>query len=215
MANLNTGSDRAALKERGDDLYETPRVAIEALLRHERLPHYLWEPACGPGAIVDVLRAHGHECIASDLVDYGNGTSFWGRDFLMEYRAPANCQCIITNPPFKLANEFVGHALSLCPKVVMLLRLAFLESQRRSAILDSGQLARVYVFRNRLPMMHRSGRGTKVAKTNSSALPFAWFVWERDWNKPAELRRISWEPLAGAACALSPQDVALADMKES
>ena len=39
---------RHALSERGDDLYETPPVAVEALLRHERLPHRLWDPAAGP-----------------------------------------------------------------------------------------------------------------------------------------------------------------------
>ena len=32
------------------------------------------------------------------------------------------------NPPFKLASEFVAHALDLSPKVIMLLRLAFLKS---------------------------------------------------------------------------------------
>ena len=50
-----------------------------------------------------------------------------------------------------------AHALSLCPRVAMLLRLSFLESTRRNAILDDGQLARVHVFRNRLPNMHRDG----------------------------------------------------------
>ena len=65
---------RHPLAERGDDLYETPPVAVEALLRVEHLPRRIWEPACGPGAIVRVLRAHGHEVLASDLVDYGNPT---------------------------------------------------------------------------------------------------------------------------------------------
>src|SRR5262249_58394798 len=51
---------RRLLAERSDDLYETPTVAVEALLREERLPHRLWEPACGRGAIVRPLRAAGH-----------------------------------------------------------------------------------------------------------------------------------------------------------
>ena len=33
-----------------------------------------------------------------------------------------------------LAEQFVAHALDLCPRVVMLLRLAFLESERRIGI---------------------------------------------------------------------------------
>jgi hypothetical protein len=107
---------------------------------------------------------------------------------------------IVTNPPFKLANEFVAHALTIgVPKVMMLLRLAFIESERRKAILDGGALARVHVFKNRLPMMHRAGRGTQVAKTNSSAMAFAWFVWDRDHQGPTVLNRIAWEANANTA----------------
>jgi hypothetical protein len=83
---------RHALSERKDDLYQTPPVAIEALLRHERLPHRLWDPCCGPGNIVDVLRAHGHEVIGSDLVDYGRPDFFARRDFPMERKAPDGSQ---------------------------------------------------------------------------------------------------------------------------
>src|SRR5262249_42787503 len=94
------------------------------------------------------------------------------------------------NPPFMFANEFVHHALTLVPRVVMLLRLAFLEGQGRSDILDGGQLARVYVFRNRLPMMHRNiWKGAEA----SSAMAFAWFSWNRNHRGPIALRRISWE----------------------
>jgi methylase of polypeptide subunit release factors len=104
---------RAPLSERGDDLYETPAVAVEALLRVEHLPQKIWETACGPGAIVRVLRAAGHEVLASDLVDYGDPTHFYRRDFLME-PLPAGCEAIVTNPPYKLVEPFVAHALKLC-----------------------------------------------------------------------------------------------------
>lgn len=187
----STQSGRAPLIERKDDLYETPAVATEALLRVEKLPQNIWEPACGRSAIVNVLRAAGHGVLATDLVDYGEPgpATFYRRDFLMEREPPPNCGCIVTNPPYKLAGEFVTHALDLCPRVIMLLRLAFLESERRRSILDSGHLARVHVFRNRLPMMHRDGWGGAKA---SSSIPFAWFVWDREHSGPTELRRISW-----------------------
>src|SRR5689334_24083628 len=35
---------RSPLNERGDDLYETPDVAVHALMRAEKLPHHIWEP---------------------------------------------------------------------------------------------------------------------------------------------------------------------------
>jgi hypothetical protein len=189
MSGLSTGSAKAALSERKDDLYETPPVAVQALLAHESLPHVIWEPACGPGSIVRVLRSAGHNVIATDLVDYGCEGSIARRDFLFERVVPEGCECIVTNPPFKNAQEFVERARDLVPKVVMLLRLAFLESERRRMILDRGDLARVYVFRNRLPMMHRDGwTGPKV----SNPTAFAWFVWDRTHSGPTELRRISW-----------------------
>ena len=181
---------RAPLVHRRDDLYETPDVAVHALLRVESLPRFIWEPACGPGRIVNVLRAAGHTVIGSDLVDYGDPTHFYRRDFLMEFKVPDGCQAIVTNPPFKLAEEFAAHALELCPRVIMLLRLAFLESERRSEILESRGLARVYVFRKRLPMMHRwNYEGPKA----SSAIAFCWMVWDRNHTGPTTLHRISWE----------------------
>jgi hypothetical protein len=190
MSALTTGTRRASLVDRGDDLYETPRVVTEALIRAERLDHRIWEPAAGKGAIVDVLRGAGHDVVATDLVDYGIPGQQSGRDFLLEYRAPVGVECIITNPPYKLADEFVAHALELCPRVVMLLRLAFLESVRRTPILDSGHLVRVHLFKRRCPMMHRDGwTGPKI----TSAMAFAWFVWDRGHNGPTSLNRIDWQ----------------------
>jgi hypothetical protein len=192
MGRIIAGTGRAPLSERGNDLYETPPVAVEALLRVEPLPKVIWEPACGPGSIVRTLRNAGHQVYATDLIDYGCEDSAAGADFLMERPPPFPIGAIVTNPPFRIGNEFVAHALDLgISKVVMLLRIQFLESERRSAILDNGKLARVYPFTNRLPMMHRAGWDGPKA---SNAMSFAWFVWESDHHGPADLQRISWGP---------------------
>jgi len=188
---LHDQPGKAALAVRGDDLYETPACAVEALLRCEKLPETIWEPACGPGAIVRVLRGAGHKVYATDLVEYGLEDAESRVDFLMESHPSFQLGAIVTNPPFKLADQFVRHALTLCPRVIMLLRLAFLESERRTGILDSGLLARVHVFRNRLPMMHRASY-SRTSRQGSSAIPFAWFVWEWGHTGPATLNRISW-----------------------
>ena len=180
---------RRPLSERGDDLYETPVAATRALLRVENLPHYIWEPAAGRGAIVTVLRDAGYRVLASDLIDYGDPTHFPRRDFLLE-PLPSGCEAIVTNPPFKLAEEFITHALDLCPRVIMLLRLAFLESERRTAILEGCGLARVHIFRKRLPMMHRDGWEGRKA---NSGMAFGWFCWDRNHVGPATIHRISWD----------------------
>jgi hypothetical protein len=179
---------RHTYAERGLDLYETPAVAIEALLCVEKIPHRIWEPAAGRGAIVRVLRNQGHAVIASDIYDYG-GLHFV-RDFLGESKVPTGCEAIVTNPPFQIAERFVAHALELSPLVIMLLRLAFLESERRRPILDNGMLAHVSVFRRRLPMMHRAGWEGRKA---NSGMAFAWFSWDRAHRGPTTIDRISWE----------------------
>jgi len=180
---------RHPLAERGLDLYETPAPATQALLRVEKMPRVLWECATGRGAIVRVLRDHGHTVIASDIADYGFPLHF-RRDFLAEIGMPAGVEAIVTNPPYQLAEQFVAHALQLAPLVIMLLRLAFLESERRCAILEGRGLARVHVFRKRLPMMHRDGwQGRKA----NNGMAFAWFCWDRSHTGPTIINRISWE----------------------
>lgn len=186
-----TGNKRAPLSERKNDLYETPAVAVESLLRVENIPGCVWEPACGPGSIVRVLRGAGRTVYATDLVDYASpdqDESGW--DFLLERQMPIGAQAIVTNPPFKNAEAFVAKALELSPIVVMLLRLAFLESEKRRGILDNGKLARVHVYRKRLPMMHRAEWEGRKA---NSGMAFAWFVWDAAHKGPTELRRLSWE----------------------
>jgi hypothetical protein len=194
MSGNNTQAVRAPLAARGNDLYESPPEAVRALIAAEPLPHRIWEPACGPGSIVQVLRAAGHDVYATDLVDYHSPhQDESGFDFLMPFPVPPEIEAIVTNPPFKNAEEFVAKALTLVSKVAMLLRLAFIESEKRRRILDTGQLARVHVFRNRLPMMHRAGQGIEEAERhNSSSIAFAWFVWDTEHTGPTELHRISW-----------------------
>jgi hypothetical protein len=173
--------------ERRLDLYETPPPATEALLRVEQLPRRIWEPAAGKSAIVRVLRDHGHTVVASDIFDYGKLD--FVADFLKQERMPPGCGCILTNPPYRFADAFVAHALNLAPLVIMLVRLAFLESKRRSHILDNAGLGRIHVFQNRLPMMHRDGWSGPKA---SSAIAFCWLVWERGYTGPIIFDRIRW-----------------------
>jgi hypothetical protein len=210
--NLVTGNLRAPLSERRNDLYETPAVAVEALLRVEQLPKRLWEPAAGRGAIVNVLRAAGHEVLASDLVDYGDPTHFARRDFLMEHKAPDGCQAIVTNPPYKNAAEFVAHALELCPLVMMLLPLKFFEAGigtarkhlLRRKVLDEIPPARIHQFSGRLPMMHRDGwQGPKA----TSQVPYAWFVWNGAHTGPTIIDRISWTAEQAAAIRAMAREV--------
>lgn len=180
----------ATKAERGNDLYETCEVAIPPLLEAEWLPEHIWEPACGPGVIVRYLRSQGHRVTATDLIDYGLEDSAGGRDFLKETAATPGCEMILTNPPFGLDDAFVRQALRLVPRVIMLLPMRYLCGERRSPLLEGGAFARVHVFRERLPMMHRHGW---TGKKTSSATNFGWFVWDVRHYGPPIINRISWK----------------------
>ena len=79
-----------------------------------------------------------------------------------------------------------------------LLPLTFLEAgvektalgRDRLWCLDRGHLAKVMVFRERLPMMHREGwEGPRSTSTKA----YAWFVFDGDHSGPATISRISWK----------------------
>jgi hypothetical protein len=164
------GNHSGPKSERGFELYPTPPCAVEALLRAEKLPLTCWEP-CGTehSAIATVLRAHGKRVTCTDLLTDGI-------DFLSRRRAPGGAQAIVTNPPFSRAADFVRHGLELVPKVVILERIQFLESDERTDIIDGGRLARVLVFADRVPRMHRQDW---TGKRSAAAMCLAWFAFER------------------------------------
>ena len=159
-----------------DEFYPTPPDAVHALLSvWKPRYHHIWEPACGNGAISKVLVEHGYAPYSTDLYDHGYGVS--GIDFLETVEAEE--KVLITNPPFSLAQSFVEHAFELgMEQVALLLKLQFLEGQRRQPFFEKYPLKWVYVFSNRLKLT-RNGLPYK----NKGMMAFAWFVWDaRPWG---------------------------------
>jgi hypothetical protein len=160
-----------------DHFYPTPPLGTEALLSVEKFTT-IWEPACGEGHMSTVLEDAGYDVVSTDLVDRGFGTP--RIDFLMEYRLLA--EDIVTNPPFKLAEEFVRKACDLgARKVAVLCRLTWLEGKERKKLFEQYPLARVWVFSSRLGMQ----KG-KLA-TTGGMVPYAWYVFERGHSGPPTL----------------------------
>ena len=112
------------------DFYATNPVAMELLLELESFDKNIWEPAAGQKHLSNVLESHGHNVRSSDLIvrtegveqlDFFNTNEKWDGD-------------IITNPPYKYAQEFVEHSMELIPdgkKVAMYLKIQFLEGIKR------------------------------------------------------------------------------------
>jgi hypothetical protein len=167
-----------------DDFYPTPPEATKALLDRQEFERDIWEPACGNGAISNVLAQRGHNVISTDLNDFGFGKT--NIDFLMEQKALASN--VITNPPFKLANEFVHKCIELkIDKFAFLLRLAFLEGQsRKSEIYDVFPPSHILVFSKRLTMWR--GDEEKPEKSTGTTA-YAWFIWSKIMNEGMLLHR--------------------------
>lgn len=188
---LSIQPGRSSLAVRKDDLYETPPSATRAVIPFLDRGQMIWEPACGPGAIVRELRDAGFCVLATDLVNYGLDGSTAGIDFLMERPKFGSPEVIVTNPPFKLADEFTRHALTLASTVWIFQRLSWLEGAKRADLID-GHLDHILLGIERLPMMHRSDYVGVRHKT--SAMPFAWFRFEaqRSPGRVTRFERISW-----------------------
>lgn len=161
------------------DYYATEPKAVEALLANESFSPYVWECACGEGHISKVLADAGYEVKNSDIVDRGlEGTEII--DFLKttEKDVPYD---IITNPPYKYAKEFVGKALEIVmdgAKVAMFLKLTFLEGQARRALFVKAPPKTIYVFSGRV----KCAKNGKFDEIGSSAVAYAWFVWEKGYK---------------------------------
>lgn len=157
-----------------DDFYPTPPGATLALLQVETFDECIWEPACGDGAISDVLKSEGYKVTETDLNNHGRGIV--GLDFLDQTWCLQ--KQIVTNPPFNLAEEFIQKAVDLgIDKFAYLGKLQFLEGQKRSRLLEQSGLARVWVFRNRLKLTRNC-----VKMKNGGMIAFAWYVFEKGYT---------------------------------
>lgn len=145
-----------------NDFYRTPPFATKALIDREEFRGLIWEPACGDGAMSKVLKmAKVEAVISTDLIYRGYGLG--GKDFLTcEVPGAARVRNIVTNPPFRLATEFILRAISIAEeKVAMLLKLNALAGRKRySEIYSKYPPSRIYIFVNRLNF----DRGDEKAK---------------------------------------------------
>ena len=132
---VTLGASNHTDKEREEhDFYATDPIAIDKLFGCPvcfNIPDVVWECACGNGCLSERMEYFGRKVYSSDIVDRGYGVVL---DFLKMDSMPEGCECIITNPPYKYATEFVRHALDLLPEAgwcIMFLKTTFLEGQKR------------------------------------------------------------------------------------
>ena len=163
-----------------NDYYATEPKAVELLLQKEKFSSIILEPSCGEGHISRVLLDNGYAVKSSDLIDRGFGEV---KDF---FEVDEFCGDIITNPPYKVALDFVKHSLDIIPegnKVAMFLKLQFLEGKARREFYKENPPKKIYVASGRL----NCAKNGKFEEFKSSAVAYAWFVWEKGYQGSPEI----------------------------
>ena len=176
-----------------EDFYSTPQSSTIAILNKEILKGSILEPAAGQGHISTILHKYypQSEIISTDLVkreDKFNCNIQSGINFLT-YNFNRKFDNIVTNPPFKLGKEFVERALELSnDKVLLFLKLQFLESKSRKEMFSHTPLKYVYVFSERQSPYRNGQELNEKGKPWSSVMCFAWFVWQHGYQGEPMIR---------------------------
>ena len=172
-------SSRSNWDREENDFYPSPSHTIDDLLRFEEFYWLIREPACWDWAMSKRLGELWKEVYSSDLIDRG----YWEqKDFL---NSNVDCKNIITNPPYKLWQEFIEKSLEIVKekqwKVAMLMKLVFLESTGRYSMFKNYPLKKVLVYSKRITF---TKNWVKIKWTGMIA--YARFIW--DWS-------YKWEPM--------------------
>jgi hypothetical protein len=183
-------AQRSEPADSADD-FPTPPWATRALLEHvisnknALTRQNCLEPACGAGHMAKVLMEYFREVRCSDAYDYGFGNK---HDFLSQPCEARSVDWVITNPPFRLAEEFVLRSLAIAKQgVAILARTVFLESVgRHQRIFSEYPPAKFAQFVERVPMV----RG-RLDRSATTATGYAWLVWEIG---RADAPRLMWVP---------------------
>jgi hypothetical protein len=144
-----------------NDDYATPAWVTRALLSVEDFPQPIWECAPGAGYMADALMEMGNEVLLQ------------GVNFLDEIETLA--ASIVTNPPYRIADAFIRHALELTHpfgKVAMLLPLAFdTAKSRREIFRDCAAFKAKYQLVRRISWAN-------LDHIASPSQNHAWYVWD-------------------------------------
>ena len=130
------------------------------------------EPAANRGHMVRPLQEFFGSVEGSDIFDYGAG--FPVQDYLFGPPPPL-VDWTITNPPFRLAEQFIARALATSRiGVAVIVRSAFLEGiGRYENLFRDSPPDHILQFSERV-VMHRG----KLSAKGSTATAYCWLVWD-------------------------------------
>jgi len=154
------------MKQGAPDDFQTPPEAIEPLLPHLVKSWTIWEPAAGFGWMAQALRDGGHRVVVSDKYY----ESEFSHDFLDLLLPDQDFDCIVTNPPYSLKQQFLERCVQIGTPFALLLPLTTLETKKRQALMERCNLD-VLLLPKRINFRTPSGEGS------GSWFATAWFTY--------------------------------------
>ena len=180
---VTMGSSKNSSYERAKhDFYATQPKALELFPLLSELVD-VWECAVGQGHLAKVLKKNKKLARVSDIIDRGYPNTEI-LDFL-EFNGRWHGD-ILTNPPFKLSNQFLEKSMSIIQdgrKVCMFLPIRYLEGKARRRLFELYVPKIIYVSSGRLGC----AKNGDFENYNPRAIAFAWFVWEKGFKGSTEL----------------------------
>lgn len=197
-----TGQNRssAVMQQRSEphdslDDFPTPAFATRALCEYiaRFSPVRLGlldcrEPAANRGFMVKPLREYFGHVMASDVHDYGVG--FPVQDYLFGPDSHFDrTGWTVTNPPFRLAQQFIERALRLSRVgVAMIVRTAFMEGQKRyEELFTKTPPSHILQFTERVPMY----KGRLAGPDETTATAYCWLIWFKGRTGPTTFEWIA------------------------
>jgi len=147
------------------DDFQTPPEALLPLFPYLENNGFeiIWECAAGQGYLVKEFEARGYEVIATDIKT--------GHDFLNWN--PKRFDCIITNPPYSIKQEFLERCYELGKPFALLLPLTTFETAKRQKLFKNHGIEIIF-FDKRINFITPD---EKSDKESSSWFSTAWFTW--------------------------------------
>lgn len=188
---ITLGASNHTDKEREkNDYYATDPIAIDGLKSVWDIPKNVWECSCGEGHLSKRLEEFGHNVYSSDLIDRGYGDV---KDFLKADTMPDGFDCILTNPPYSLATDFVIHGLGLLPEgghLALFLKTTFLEGKKRyDSIFSKNPPKYIFQYSKRV-LCAKNADFDGMKAGGGSAVSYAFFIWEKGFKGDTIVRWI-------------------------
>lgn len=110
-------------KAGSSDIFGTPVEEIHRMLPFLPKDWRIWENASGDGRIVKTLKEQGYDVIGTDIMS--------GFDFLSPLVPPPEFDCIFTNPPYSIKDNWLERCFDLGKPFALLMPITAMGEQKR------------------------------------------------------------------------------------